>query len=631
MAETHLANLDEVVGKIFDYIIVGGGTAGLCLAARLTEAPETSVLVLEAGGANLNDPDLLRPASYGIHFGNAKYDWNFKTDPQLHCDGNQFIWPRGKGLGGSSAINFLNWTMPPSDEIDDWERLGNPGWNWVNHRRYIKRAEKFVYPPDDERTRNEMRRDDWSSGMEGPLLTSFPSKIPLSEFEVRRTFINLGIPVAPKPLDGDPTGVFFAPETLDPRNATRTYSTTAYYLPNASRPNLHVLVQSTVSKLVLSTDSDNGDLVAANGVEFVHKGIHCAINVGKEVLLCAGSLKSPQILELSGIGSRIVLEKLDISCIVDLPGVGENVQEHVFAGTSFELKDDDVVETLDVLRNPELAAQHMDLHASGEGAYNIGIVGFVFAPLNLLSASASSIHEAALSVYRTKRPEVTEAGGVAEGIKQQWKIQLERLEKGSPGCEFISIPGFFSRPNLPKDGKKYLSISVAMNHMFSRGTIHSISKDPTIDPAFDPHYFEEGIDMQTFVEAMKFLKNKVAKTSPFKDSIGIFSTSIFELIWVLFGGSFIAREVNPGPEVVSDEQIGDWLKNHLSTTFHTAGSCSMLPRDKGGVVDPQLKVYGTSNIRVVDLSVVPLHIATHTQSTVYGIAEQAADIIKGVI
>ncbi|KDQ60229.1 GMC oxidoreductase [Jaapia argillacea MUCL 33604] len=600
------AKLEDVADKSFDYVIVGGGTAGLCLAARLTEDPSISVVVLESGDANLNDPALLRPASYGAHFGNENYDWAFKTTAQVHCKGNQFLWQRGKGLGGSSAINFLCWTKPPADEIDDWERLGNPGWNWENYDKFSKRTEKFVYPTPEIQAKHNLKLSDWRCGSEGTLLTAFPAKIPAAELDLQQTLIKLGIPVAEAPLDGSPQGVYFAPNTLDPKTATRTYATTAFYLPNASRSNLNILVRAHASKLI--TSKSLGGSVTASGVQFFYGKKECVVKAKKEVLLCAGALKSPQILELSGIGSQSLLQRLRIPSEIDLPGVGENIQEHVFTGITFELKDDASFETLDILRDPKVATEHLELHAAGkgEGLFNMGIIGFAFASLNLLSDSASSIHHAAQILYSQKgQPK----NAVEEGIKEQWKIQVERLEKGGPGCELISFPGFLSYPNPPQEGKKYISVLVAMNHFFSRGTIHSISKDAKIDPAFDPHYFEEEIDLKTFIESVKFVRNKVANTAPFKN--------------------LIVQEVNPGPAVESDEQIGDWLKKYMTTTYHTAGSCSMLPREKGGVVDPRLKVYGTSNVRVVDMSIVPLHFAAHTQATAYAIAEQAADIIQG--
>ncbi|TFK47573.1 alcohol oxidase [Heliocybe sulcata] len=593
--------IEDVTGKSFDYVIIGGGTGGLCVAARLTDDPAVSVLVLEAGGANIDDPVLLRPASYGAQFEIPEYDWAFKTIPQKYANGTQYAWSRGKGLGGSSGINFLCWTKPPADEIDDWERLGNPGWNWKNYQKYALRTETCIYPAEEIVTKHGLKIKGWNNGTSGPLLTSFPAKISAAELEVQQTLINRGIPLAPKPLDGDCRGVFFGTNTVDPKTSTRTYATTAFFLPNLHRKNLHVLVQARVNKLETTKGKDG--LVTATGVEFSQNGQNYYVHAKKEVVVAAGGLKTPQVLELSGIGQPALLKKLEIPLVLDMPTVGENIQEHCFIGTTWELRDDVSFETLDVLRDPKVASEHIELHKAAQGLFTMGMVGFCFVPLQMLSKRADEIHKAAKEKIRKNLDKYP------VGLQEQYNIQLERLDRLSPGCEMIHFPGFLSRPNPPKEGKKYITVLSLMNHWFSRGTIHATTKDPSKDPEFDPHYFEQEIDLQTFIEAVRFARD-LPKTEPFK--------------------SMVVKEVNPGPEVVSDKQIGDWIKANMSTTYHTAGACSMLPKEKGGVVDPKLKVYGTSNIRIADLSVVPLHFASHTQATAYAIAEQAADIMKGL-
>ncbi|KDQ55740.1 GMC oxidoreductase [Jaapia argillacea MUCL 33604] len=593
-----LVSLADIQSRTFDFVIAGGGTAGLCLAARLTEDPSVSVLVLEAGNANLNDPNILRMASYASHFGQPEYDWNFRTVPQEFCDGTQFGWNRGKGLGGTSGINFMAWIKPPADDIDDIEKLGNPGWNWERYQRFVHKTEAFTFPTPEVQKKNNISLEGWTYGTEGPLLTAFPAKIISPELDFQQTLVNLGIPVAPAPLDGNPTGVYMCPSTINPLTHTRTYSTTAFYIPNAERPNLSVLVGAYVRKLI--TESVDGEL-QATGVEFECDSQICVAKVSKEAIISAGALKSPQILELSGIGDRAVLEKLGIDVKVDLP-VGKNVQEHMFVGLSFELRDDVPFDTLDVLSDPKVAATHIELHAAGEGLFTLGLVGFAFMPLSMLSDKADEINNAA------KQKMLANASKYPPGLKEQYDVQLDRLERGAPGCEIISFPAAISKPNLTVPGKKYITIIAAMNHCFSRGTIHSTSTDPKADPAMDPHYFEEEIDLHTFVEIIKYIR-KIPVTEPFKD--------------------IVAGELNPGIEVQTDEQIAAWLKKSMDTTFHTAGSCSMLPRDKGGVVmfnEMLLQVYGTMNIRVVDLSIVPLHFAAHSQATVYSIAEQGKDV-----
>ncbi|KAJ3535059.1 hypothetical protein NM688_g7031 [Phlebia brevispora] len=293
-----------------------------------------------------------------------------------------------------------------------------------------------------------------------------------------------------------------------------------------------------------------------------------------------------------------------------------------YSPPSTEIKEDVKFDTLDLLRDPAVAAKHVELHKQGAGLHTTGIIGFVFATLAQITPKAEELYQSIKDMVSK-----IDFSNAPPSLKQQYEILLERFDPktGSPGCEFISFPGFLSFPSKPSSaflhippadenaeppepGKRYITIFAASNHPFSRGTIHSTSADPTKDPDFDPRYFEKNIDLDVLVEMCKFAR-QIANTSPFKD--------------------MVVKELNPGLEVQTDEQWREWIKPSFSTTWHTSSSCSMLPREKEGVVDPSLKVYGTENLRVVDLSVVPLQFAAHPQAVVYGVAEQAADIIKG--
>ncbi|KAI9000789.1 GMC oxidoreductase [Trametes punicea] len=593
------ATIDDVKDKSFDYIICGGGTAGLTLAARLTEDPKTTVLVLEAGAANIGDMAIMRPASFGSHFGKPEYSWNHETVKQKMTGDSIHLWQRGKGLGGSSAINFLCWIKPPAKEIDDFERLGNPGWNWKNYEKYIQRTEGFTPPSEEVRKALKLNLDNWSLGTNGPLGIAYPFTIEEGELKVQETLKNAGIPLASRPMNGDPAGTYFAPCTYDLKTHTRTYAVTAFYIPNKDRPNLTVLVQAHVNRINAASDSESE--FTAESIEFEHNGQVYTARAKKEIILSTGALKTPQLLELSGIGNPTVLRKLGIPTRVDLPGVGSNVQEHTLVGVSFELRDDVKFETLDILSDPEVLKKHLELHSAGTGIFTSGIIGFTFATLGHISPRADEIIKAAEDKI------MKNANNYPPGLLEQYKILLERL-RNDAGCEFISFPGMCSQPNPPEKGKRYISFYVALNYTFSRGTIHAISKDPAVDPELDPRYFEEEVDLRVWVEMVKFARN-LRNIPPLRD--------------------MTTKELNPGPDVQTDEEIAAWIKKIMTTTWHTAGSCSMLPKANGGVVDPQLKVYGTKNLRVVDLSIVPLHFAAHPQATVYALAEQAADIIKG--
>nr|ALJ82905.1 choline dehydrogenase [Irpex lacteus] len=329
-------------------------------------------------------------------------------------------------------------------------------------------------------------------------------------------------------MTGDPNGFFFAPVTHD-KKSHRSYATSAFYVPNKDRKNLNVLVTATVRK-VLTTTSSNGNVIAT-GVEFEYNGTVYDVNAKKEVIVSSGTLGSPHILELSGIGRKDVLEKAGIPLKLELPGVGENVQEHVMVGLSYELKDDVEFDTLDILRDPETLAKHLELHKTVEGVFTTGVTSFGFVTLDQLTPRANEIYQTMQDTVKNLDPKTT-----PPGLLEQYKILLDRYKPGStnPGLEFISFPGMMSFPNPPEPGKRYVTLLVAVNHTWSRGTIHSTSNDPSKLPEIDPHYFEQGVDLTLLLELAKRAR-EVAHTSPMKE--------------------MIVQGLNPGSEVQTDEEL----------------------------------------------------------------------------
>ncbi|KAI0317903.1 GMC oxidoreductase [Amylostereum chailletii] len=559
MANT-LVTLDQVAAKTFDYIIVGGGPAGLVLATRLSEDSTRSVLVLEAGGAHFDDPNI---GNHGKIFGKEEYDWRFTT---LHG---------GKGLGGSSATNFYLWHRPAKEDVDAWEALGNPGWNWNNFLKYSMKCETyaFCYPMSCSSQGLIFLR----YSLTGPLAIAFPTTRPGYDVIVQDTFEKLGVRRILEPQGGIRNGSAMDLTSVDPRTNRRVTSV-AYLNEAGARKNLKILVNAPVAHITSSSTSEG---LVANGVEFILNGQTHSVSATSE-LTSSSTIKSPQILELSGIGDFTILSGLGIETKVfpdDLPTVGTNVQDHLLGGLAFELADPDKWNTVDPLVDPAVVEEQLKLYTKGEGMFTIGAVGITMVPMDALSARAIEIG--------ANSP----TGGSSPGLAEQRIQQAKRLKEGGAVSEIITLPGFYSFPKPPRPGAKHLSLLAIYNCPFSRGTIHAASTDPLVQPAIDPHYFEDDIDRQTMIEQFKVAR-KLAATEPFKSVLGC--------------------EVNPGPEVQTDEEISVWLK-----------------KDKGGVVDPQLKVYGTTNVRVVDISVVPLIPSGHMQAIAYAIAEQAADIIKG--
>ncbi|KAG1759752.1 GMC oxidoreductase [Suillus occidentalis] len=601
-------------------MLPGGGTTGLVLASRLSENPSASVLVLEAGGAHIDDDVLLVPQRRWLYLGNAEYDWGFKTETQHHAKDRIFAWSRGKGLGGSSAINHLLWNKPARQHIEAWGALGNDGWTWEKFQTYSKKSERFVKPDHDT---DVLTYDTTLHGEHGAVVTSFPPVISNLEADFRKAMEAHNIPTIQDLFSGEVHSLFAhdffnliftqsrgtspSLSTLDPSTHHRAYATNMYYQPIAGRTNLKVLVNAYVTDII--TTEVNG-LIAATGVRFVKSDNTYTANVASEVCLTAGfeyfvltaSTWSNFLSRYSRcLASEILLflNGRDIEVKLDLPGVGMNVQEHLYSGVTFELTDHFVgeqeVNTFDSLAtNPGL---QQELHASGKGSLNLNSVDIAFVALADISPELNAKVIAAL------QSEEKDAG-----LAAQYKIQAEHLREKVPSLEIILGPGPAKPPPQGWDAsKKHISLCFATNCPLSRGTIHVASKDSL---AIDPHVFENNFDLDIMVELVKFCR-KLAQTSPLKGE-----------------GEGRLKEIHPGPDCQDDDAIAEWVRNNVTTTFHTASSCSMLPKELNGVVDPQLKVWGTHNIRVADLSVIPLHVGSHTQSVAYALAEQAADIIK---
>ncbi|KAH9987924.1 GMC oxidoreductase [Russula compacta] len=626
MAANLLTSVHDAVNRQYDYIVAGGGTAGLVVSTRLSEDPAVSVLVLEAGPANLNDDSITMSGTFGKNFFKPDYEWGFMTVPQKHSADNTFYWPRGKGLGGSSSINFYAFTQPPASDIDAIEKLGNPGWNWETYLHYSKKSERFNPPSAQEAEAERLHFDPAHHGTDGPISTCYPPLRSGWDNLFQDTLGHLGLPPAKDATQGDGNVAWMATCSIDPKTNRRSYA--VEYLNQASgRKNLHVVVSSPVTRVLFKDEKTAAGDVVASGVEFVHEGKTYTARANREIILSASAIKTPQILEFSGIGNPKILANIGVTPKVDLPNVGENVQEHLFMAFAFELKNPEKYNTQEPLVDEAVVKAQLELYKESKGLFLLSFLGVGSISLGRLSPNGVVLTASQIDRVRATSPE-----SWRPGIAEQYALQLDKLKAGTTSLEIVSMPVYFSHPNKAEPGKKYITIVAILNHPWSRGTIHATSKDPFAAPALDPHCYEDDFDLQNMVELAKFVR-RLGQTSPLSD--------------------IIAREHNPGPEIQTDEELVAWVKQWASSISHTSGTCSMLPRDKGGVVDPRLKVYGTHNLRVVDLSILPLHIGAPTQSTsrvfrarsrtcradiwgasvayVYGLAEQAADIIKGVI
>ncbi|KAJ6593509.1 alcohol oxidase [Mycena capillaripes] len=627
-----LLSAAQISGGTFDYVVIGGGASGLTVATRLSEDPSVSVLVIEAGPSNLDDPDILTPIAFGTHFGKEKYDWNFRTLPQRLCQNRVLPFNRGKGLGGSSAINFFQYHRPAKSDIDAFGELGNKGWNWDLLEYYYSKAEQFVEPTIKS---EGMGYDLSSRGVKGPLTIAYPSIMSNFEIPFQIALKSLGVDLVKEPFSGNTKGTWLTPVSIDPDQRVRSYSANKYYQPNASRKNFTVIASAHVTKILSETNTHG--ITTATHVEFINNGSRHIVKVGKEVILSAGAIMSPQvpkfqigiipnttrpqILELSGIGDPEILRAAGVEPRVHLPGVGNNVQEHIYAGVTREIRPELVGEyySVDSLHDPEERARQQNLYrTSGTGIYGTSPSSMAFLPL----ASISSTLQNSI----TKSHDAERSNQTFPSLEKQYHVQREHIRHEEPTCEFIFTPRFRVGPNPFIPGKQYITVATFLNHPWSRGAIHISSSDPLVHPNIDPHYFEHEYDLLAFVEQLKFCR-KILEQEPLKRLL-------------------TPTEVNPGPDVKTNEQVSEYLKSSLTSSWRelyaeefidllkpvfedTVGSCSMLPLTDGGVVDNNLKVYHTTNIRVVDVSIIPLHVGAHLQATAYALGELAADLIKG--
>ncbi|KAH9944955.1 GMC oxidoreductase [Epithele typhae] len=609
--EQHLAQVADVADKAFDFVIVGGGLAGCVLAARLTENPGVTVALLEAGNAHFDDPLVTDPMGWMKQVFNPEYDWVFRTKPQTRTQNNlttpdgkpdpSFYWSRGKGLGGSSCMNFLFWTRPQREEVDAIEKLGNEGWNWERFFEASKRSETLRPTGIQNDPAYAPLYSEDSVGHNGPVSVSFTRTSSMLEAPFQKALEACGIKTIKDGLGGDLNGTFHSVNNVDPRTWTRSSAASGYLIPALHRPNLKVLTKAYVQKVLGSNEA--GSFVAS-GVQFDLEGMTYTVNAAKEVILSASTVKSPHILEMSGIGDRKVLEPLSIPVNVDLPTVGTNLQDHlIVTGSVFEMQSDKGFVTTDTLDHPEIQAMLKKCYAESgsDAAARLVCSGTTFLPLQDFSPRANEL----ISALEARIQERAQSGAYAPGRLEQMKVQLEMLKDPKvPDIEIVIFP-FNMHPD--GTGRPYTGIFPSLARPFYRGSVHAASADPAVQPEIEPDYLSDEFDLELLLDSMKFVRRAAATPA-----------------W----SSICNAELLPGPAIVSEAQLRESVRDNVSTTWHACGTCSMLPRDKGGVVDARLKVYGTRNLRVCDLSVLPLITVVHTQATTYGIAEQGADIIK---
>ncbi|CAK1590444.1 unnamed protein product [Parnassius mnemosyne] len=574
----HLDNepLDQInMLSEYDFVIVGAGTAGCVLANRLTEIPDWKVLLVEAGNNENFVMDIPLLANY-LQFTSA--NWGYKTKPSSkYCAGfenQQCNWPRGKVVGGSSVLNYMIYTRGAPHDYNFWKEMGNEGWAWDDVLPYFKKVENFNIPSLD---------DPKYHGHEGYLNVEYsPYRTTKS-----KAWVKAAQEMGFKYTDYNgvsPSGTSFL--QLSMKNGTRHSSSRAYLHPINKRKNLHLSKGTMVTKLIF--DRTKTKVI---GVEIEKRNRKYKILAKKEVILSAGAINSPQLLMLSGIGPKSHLEAMNIPVVKDLP-VGYNLMDHIAAGgLQF------MVHRQNMSLNTEYLLNHLEL---------------VF------------------KWMRTHKGPLSIPGGCEALIFMDLKDKFNIT--GWPDMELLFISGGLNadpllRRNFGFDEQIYMDTysSLEKQDVFmvfpmlmrpkSKGRVMLSSRNPKVHPTLIPNYFEYPEDLQKIVEGIKVAIQISRQPAMRKLGAKLYDVPIEDCLkYGPFG---------------SDAYFACQAQMFTFTIYHQSGTCKMgVKADPSSVVDPRLRVHGVAKLRVIDASIMPEIVSSHTNAPVFMIAEKGADMIK---
>lgn len=526
-----------------DVVVVGAGSAGCALAARLSENPQLQVALLEAGTAS-SDPWLSIPIGYFKTVGHAQHDWRFETDPEPQMAERRLPWPRGKGLGGSSLINGMLYLRGHREDYEQWARLGNAGWSWKDVLPRFLRA------------MHSGRGAGPTDATGGPLWVSDLPHDPLSDAFIAAAAAS-GIATTDDFNAGDNSGAGYF--RMNTRNGQRMSTGRAYLQPALQRANLRVIGGAQALRVLTEG-------ARATGVEFLQDGQVQQIRARHEVVLSAGAIQSPQLLQLSGIGPGALLQAHGIRPVLELPGVGENLQDHLQVRPAYRCQG---VETLNDVANSRWRSARDFLR------YQLTRTG----PL-------------ATGVYR--------AGAffsLDDPAHAHW-----------PNVQIHFGLVSFERPHQPPHPFAGITLSACILRPTSRGRIAIRSADPLVAPSIRAGYLDTVQDQQLAVGMVRKMR-EIASRSPLS--------------------RYIVEEHEPGATQQDDAALLDWIRRRAGSIFHPVGTCAMGPsEDPLSVVDARLRVHGLQGLRVVDGSVMPRIVSGNTNAPIIMIAEMAADLMR---
>jgi choline dehydrogenase len=530
------------VNKTFDYIIVGAGSAGCVLANRLTEDADTSVLLLETGGSD-RSIFIQMPTALSIPMNSKKYAWQFHTQPEPFLNNREMHCPRGKVLGGSSSINGMVYVRGHARDFDEWHQHGAQDWDYQHCLPYFKKAEDWAFDADDYRAKGGLLAVNNGNKMQNPLY---------------KAFIDAGIDAGYMGTD-DYNGYQqegFGAMHMTVKNGVRWSTANAYLRPAMQRPNLTVLTGVQVNRVLLEDKK-------AVGVELYEGKTQTRFLVNKDVILSAGPIGSPHILQLSGIGSSDTLSAAGIKIQHELPGVGENLQDHLEFYFQYQCK------------------QPISLNSK-------------LGPLSKLAIGVRWI------LFKS-------------GLGATNHFESCGFIRSKAGLEWPDLQYHFLPAAMRYDGKSAFDghgfqLHIGHNKPKSRGSVKVRNADPFTPPKIQFNYLQHQDDIEAFRACVRLSREIIAQPAMDK---------------------YRGEEIQPGQDVVTDEQIDAFVRSSVESAYHPSGTCRMgAIDDVNAVVDPHMRVRGLQGLRVVDSSVFPTLPNGNLNAPTIMVAERAADIIK---
>ncbi|WP_284946526.1 GMC family oxidoreductase [Acidisoma cladoniae] len=533
---------------MFDTIIIGAGSAGCVLANRLTEDGTTRVLLLEAGGADTS-LWLKIPAGTPRLYSDSNVNWRYHTAPEPGLNNRSIYCPRGKTLGGSSAINGLVYMRGAARDYDLWRQSGNVGWSWDDVLPYFRKSEQ------------QQRGADAFHGADGALAVS-----DLSEpHEASRAFVKagqtMGLPYNADFNGASQDGIGFVQYNI--KNGLRHSAATAFLKPARSRRNLNVETHALVKRIII----ENG---RATGIVYQQGDTTHEVRA-REIILSGGAINSPQVLMLSGVGPADTLMALGIPVVHDLPGVGTNLQDHVYAHYLSRV-------------DPAYSINKLVLNAaSARTSWKLlpQVLQFAFKRTGLLTSAAAQVVAFARSNSGVETPDL--------------QIQFR------PFSMIITKAGQFVAESHPA-----VTASVSYIRPHSRGALTLVSNNPFAAPRIQFNYLTAPEDCRAMIEGVRIIR-RIFAASPFAEHV--------------------IREATPGVDKQTDDELLGYLRQNAQAMYHPVGSCKM-GRDPMAVVDDRLRVHGIAGLRVIDASIMPSIISGNTNAPTIMIAEKGADMVR---